>query len=139
MTVHWPSHPHVPHPSHLLPISRFNDWVAGRLTRILGSAIFFYICFTVPLAVLPGPTWAKTLVNILSSAWIQLWALAVLQMGQNKADDMRKAMAEATYRALTHVATVGDATNADVEQLRTDVVAIKGFLELTFAKPKDGA
>lgn len=103
-----PMHPRVPHPDRLLPVRRFNGWVAERLTRILGSAVFFYVCFAVPLLVLPGPDWAKVVVTILSSSWVQLWALAVLQMGANKADDMRRAMADAAHLAQVHIATVGD-------------------------------
>lgn len=123
MTVHVP-HPRVPHPNHLLPVSKFNDWVARKLTRILGSAAFFYACFTIPLIAIPAPLWFKALVAILSSNWVQLWALAVLQMGQNKADDLRKAMADAGHQAQSHIANTADATKATVDEVK-DINAVQ--------------
>lgn len=102
------THPRVPHPNHLLPAARFNDWVAAKLTRLLGSAMFFYACFVVPLVAIPAPDWFKTIVIIVSSNWIQLWALSVLQMGQNRAEAERAAKADADHQALTHVALTAD-------------------------------
>lgn len=48
------------------------------LNGLLGSKTGLVVAFIVPLAVIPLPQGVKTIENILSSNWLQLWALFVL-------------------------------------------------------------
>lgn len=107
------SNEHVKHPRSILReyrmgrsrIIRWNDivleWIANN---ILGSIIFFDIAIIVPLLAIPAPDYIKAIVIILSSNWIQLWALFALQHTQKKADEAREVKADVDHEALTHIA-----------------------------------
>lgn len=56
-------------------LARINDFIIGKLTDFLASSLGFWIAFIVPLAVIPLSDSIKQVENILSSNWIQLWAL----------------------------------------------------------------
>ncbi len=104
---------HVKHPKSILNeyrkersrIVRWNDavleWIANN---ILGSIIFFDLAIIVPLLAIPAPDYIKAIVIILSSNWIQLWALFALQHTQKKADKAREVKADVDHEALTHIA-----------------------------------
>ena len=77
------------------------EWIANN---VLGSIIFFDLAIIVPLLAIPAPDYIKAIVIILSSNWIQLWALFALQHTQKKADEAREAKADADHEALTHIA-----------------------------------
>lgn len=135
MTVHWPSHPRVPHPDQFLTTERrWNDIAAGWVARIFGSPWCIWAFLVVPLAILLAPQPWQSVVFYLASGWIQLFALPLLTYVGNKADQLRSAKAEADRVALSSMHEAMDA-------LRADVTGIKGFLALTLAassKPKDG-
>lgn len=104
---------HVKHPYKILKeyrdersrIIRWNDavleWIASH---ILGSILFFDLAIIVPLLAIPAPDYIKAIVIILSSNWIQLWALFALQHTQKKADEAHEVKANADHEALTHIA-----------------------------------
>jgi hypothetical protein len=56
-------------------LARISDWFIERCTDFLSSTVGFYIAFIVPLAVIVLPKSIKEVENILSSNWLQLWAL----------------------------------------------------------------
>ena len=105
--------PHVKHPYSILKQCRderskliiWNDnlleWIANH---VLGSIIFFDMAIIIPLLAIPAPDYIKAIVIILSSNWIQLWALFALQHTQKKADEVRQVKADADHEALTHIA-----------------------------------
>ena len=114
-------HTEVPHPTSLIEpvIRRFK--VVGRASdtngkllswitdHVLASMLMFDIALLVPLLVfLPPFTGLKDVVIILSSNWIQLWALFALQRSSNQADVLRQAKADADHQALTHIANTLD-------------------------------
>lgn len=104
------NHVHVPHPRELMPapqLSAFNAWVTRHLTLALGSVIGMYLSVVVPLVAFPLPALLKV-VGLISSYWVQLWALFVLQRSANVADIKRDAKADADHQALTHIATQVD-------------------------------
>jgi hypothetical protein len=104
---------HVKHPYRILEqcrnersrFIRWNDavleWIANH---VLGSIIFFDMAIIIPLLAIPAPDYIKAIVIILSSNWIQLWALFALQHTQKKADEVREVKADADHEALTHIA-----------------------------------
>ena len=107
------SNKHVKHPYSILKkcrdersvLVRWNDgvleWIANH---ILGSIVFFDMAIIIPLLAIPAPDYIKAIVIILSSNWIQLWALFALQHKQKKADEAREVKADADHEALTHIA-----------------------------------
>lgn len=105
------SHPRVGHPFETLRegSTGLHDRVLGFLTnRVLASVIMFDVALVAPLLVLPMPTNVKLLLGILSSNWIQWWALPALQRSQLQADIKREAKADADHEALTHIADTVD-------------------------------
>ena len=84
--------------------NRFLTWITDH---ILASVIMFDIALFVPLLVLlPVFSSFQGIIIILSSNWIQLWALFALQRSAKKADLDRNAKAEADHQALTHIANI---------------------------------
>lgn len=106
-------HPKVKHPYKVLEecregrnkIIKWNDALLEYIAdNVLGSIIFFDIAIIVPLLAIPAPDYIKAIVVIISSNWIQLWALFALQHTQKKADEAREAKADADHEALTYLA-----------------------------------
>lgn len=81
---------------------RFIQWVTDR---VLASAIMFYLALVLPLLVLPLPDAVKLILAVLSSNWIQWWALPALQRSQNRADQERSLKNQADHETLTYIAT----------------------------------
>ena len=104
--------PIIQHPNTLLEeedvqnrLIQINDkvleWIADH---ILGSIICFDLALIIPLLAIPAPDYIKAIVIILSSNWVQLWALFALQHTQKKADMKSDAKSDTDYLALTHLA-----------------------------------
>lgn len=81
---------------------RFIKWLTDR---VLASALMFYAALILPLLVLPMSDGVKLILAVVSSNWIQWWALPALQRSANKADEERALKAEADHETLVHVAT----------------------------------
>jgi hypothetical protein len=107
-------------------MGRVNDWAVEHLEIALGSSAGVWLAFVIPLLAFKIPV-LLSILGLISSYWIQLWALFVLQKASNKADVKSKAQADANHEAQTHVAIVGDDTNvlvhAIAEKLDISVVA----------------
>lgn len=97
------AHEAVRHPFTALKKSsdRFMGWVADRL---LASPLMFYTALIAPLIILPMPSWAKEILMVLSSNWIQWWALPAIQRRQNEISVKQDAKADSDHEALTHIA-----------------------------------
>lgn len=81
------------------------DFVLESAIRVLGSRVMFSIALILPLiSLLPGLVWSQKLILILSSTWIQWWALHALQRSQIKGDKLREIKAAADHEALEHIA-----------------------------------
>ena len=110
-------HPHVPHPTDLAPrqrMSGFNNWVTRHLTLALGSVAGMWLALVVPLIAFGVPPLLKIL-GLVSSYWVQLWALFVLQRSANVADIKRDTKADADHQALSHLAITADAIKAHLD------------------------
>lgn len=112
-------HPQVPHPRDLTPprrAGRASGWVTRHLTAALGSVAGMYLALVVPLVAFGVPPLLKIL-GLISSYWVQLWALFVLQRTSNEAGTSRSAKADADHLALTHIAHASDETLALLRSL----------------------
>ncbi|MBI5835343.1 MAG: hypothetical protein HZB16_23795 [Armatimonadetes bacterium] len=90
-------------PSPLLArINEFNEKVAARGTVVFGSMWAFYVFFVWGLlAFVPQLAHWKETILLISSAWIQLWALPLLMVGGivlNRASEKR---AEEDHETIT--------------------------------------
>jgi hypothetical protein len=109
------SHPHVPHPYTALrrASASFHDrFLTWMTSKVLASVIMFDVALVAPLVVLPMPDSVKLLLAVISSNWIQWWALPALQRSQIKADEKRDAKADADHQAMTHMASTLDRIEA---------------------------
>lgn len=110
-------HHAVTHPNELLEelikekkkILKWNDKVIDWLTdHVLASRIMFNSAFILPLCVLPMPDWVKLILAVISSNWIQWWALPALQRSANKTQIMQDAKADVDHKALTYISHLQD-------------------------------
>lgn len=119
-------HPAVRHPRTLLsPPGGWNDWLAQHLVGVFGTVWTVWIFVVYPLLALLFPHSVQNVVFFISSGWIQLWALPLLNYTQNRADALRAAKADTDHQALTHVATTLD----EVAQLVSSLHARQDALE----------
>jgi len=107
-----PKSNHVKHPYHeyqkqrdkLHPVIQWNDkvleWFADKG---LGSILGFDLALIIPLLAIPAPEWFKVIVILISSTWIQLWALFALQRSQKKADTIRQIKADIEQETLQKI------------------------------------
>jgi hypothetical protein len=84
-------------------MNRFNENVAVKGTMAFGSMWTFWAFFVLGiLAMMPFMSdHARTLIQLISSAWIQLWALPLLMVGGivlNRASEKRAEEDHATIR-----------------------------------------
>ena len=99
------THPRVAHPRDLAArqeLSRVNEWITAHLTLALGSVTGMWLAFLVPLLAFEIP-WLLKVLGLVSSYWVQLWALFVLQRSANRGDAQRQAKADADHAALTSI------------------------------------
>jgi hypothetical protein len=91
------------------PIGRFNARVAVLITKVVGTMYCAYVFTMVALVALPAaiadgkPT---TLVNWLSSNFLQLVLLPIIIVGQNVISQAQDARAEADHETLTALHTM---------------------------------
>jgi uncharacterized sodium:solute symporter family permease YidK len=72
----------------------FNAWFLNILNQFLSSMTGLYIAIIAPIIVIFMPDSVKSVENILSSNWIQLWALFVLGIMAVRQADMHTSHAE---------------------------------------------
>lgn len=98
-------HPSVQHPNEVVQVAgAVNTWLADHLTGIFGSIWTVWIFIAYPLLGMLAPMTWQTKIFFISSGWIQLWALPLLNLASNRADKLRQAKADVDHRALTHIA-----------------------------------
>ena len=107
------SNKHVVHPSTVITECKeeqnrlvgYNDKLLEYIAdHVLGSILFFDLAIIIPLLAISAPDWVKAIVIILSSNWIQLWALFALQHTQKKADNVRNVKSDTDHETFTHIA-----------------------------------
>ncbi|MCC3769757.1 DUF1003 domain-containing protein [Streptomyces sp. UNOC14_S4] len=121
MTAPTPSHPQVRHPH-----ASLNDRLGDRVSAAFGSMTAFWVLVGWQLGWMvlaeAGMGWFGSdrypfAFLLFLSNLVQLWALPVLGNTANRADEKRRAKADADHEALTHIALQIDAIATHV---RTD-------------------
>jgi len=119
-------HPAVEHPADRVKRrSSWNDWLAQHLVAVFGTVWTVWAFVVYPLLALLFPHSVQNIVFFISSGWIQLWALPLLNYTQNRADELRTAKADTDHQALTHVATTLDTVADLVSTLHTRLDAME--------------
>ena len=115
------AHEAVTHPRDLLAvekraIGKVNDWAATHLAAFFGLVwtVWFFIVW--PLASLLLPAGLRSVAFFISSGWIQLWALPLLNYVGNRTQALQSAQSDAQHLALTHIANT-------VEEIKAAAVA----------------
>jgi hypothetical protein len=114
-------HPEVIHRDNLLEqahtrVGIINEWAVDHLAIALGSSFGVWLAFLIPLLAFEIPVLLKVL-GLISSYWVQLWALFVLQSASKKAAIADKAKADVDHKAQSHMALVTDDTNMIVKKI----------------------
>jgi hypothetical protein len=119
-------HPAVAHPHALVkPPGGWNDWLGRHLVGVFGTMWTVWAFVVYPLLALLFPHSVQNVVFFISSGWIQLWALPLLNYMQNRADELRSAKADVDHQALTHVATTLDEATALISSLHARLDAME--------------
>jgi hypothetical protein len=117
----------------------WNDRLLGFVSdHVLASRLMFNIALVVPLIVLPMSASVKLILGVISSNWIQWWALPSLQRSANIADVKREAKADADHEALSHIAVQVDGIAAEVKKGREDFAQVLTTLTALY-KPSGSA
>lgn len=78
-------------------VDRLLQFVA---VKVLASRLLFLVTLTIPLiSLLPELSWMQKLVIILSSNWLQAWALPALQFSANDAAAKADAKADVDHHS----------------------------------------
>ena len=106
-------HDAVTHPRDLIvtekrAVARFNDWAATHLAAFFGLVWTVWFFAAWPLASLLLPKGLQSVAFFISSGWIQLWALPLLNYVSNRTQEMQGAQSDAQHLALTHIANTVD-------------------------------
>jgi len=109
-------HPSVTHPKELLKkdlhgISKFNDWLAVKITSGVGTMWCAYAFFILDLVMLPPVIQAHavmTWVTYVAQTVLQLVLLPIIMVGQNVIQDQNVAKADTDHKTLTYLATLQD-------------------------------
>src|SRR5579875_2542322 len=84
---------------------RLLDWITNH---VLASITMFDIALIVPLIAIPMSNSIKLTLAVISSSWIQWWALPALQRSQNKIQAQNDAKAAVDHETLTYLANKQD-------------------------------
>src|SRR5437660_9593687 len=107
------NHAHVRHPKEVIQDAKdrrrcqhrllyYNDIVLEWITNhVLASVIFFDIALIVPLLTVNAADTVK--IAVISSSWIQWWALPALQRSQNTTQAQNEAKAKVDHQTLTYL------------------------------------
>ena len=110
------NHPHVMHPKELIDkelkgITKFNYWIALKITNGVGTMWCAYVFFILDLLMLPPVIKAHSVivwVTYLAQTVLQLILLPIIMVGQNVIQVQNEAKAETDHKTLTYLAELQD-------------------------------
>lgn len=98
------------------------DWITNH---VLASITMFDIALIIPLITVPMSNNIKLTLAVISSSWIQWWALPALQRSQNKIQAQNDVKAETDHETLTYVATTQDKLLEEIKIIKQEVSNFK--------------
>lgn len=118
------------------PFSRFNTWLAVRVTNAVGTMWCAYVFALLALVSLPAAIASRSpviIVSWVSQTFLQLVLLSIIIVGQNVQADASDRRAEATYKdadAVLHTALQIQehlaAQDAEIEKILAGVTQARG-------------
>ena len=109
-------HPYVIHPKELLNnelkgISKFNYWLAVKITNSVGTMWCAYAFLVIDLFMLPPVIKANSVmiwVTYIAQTVLQLVLLPIIMVGQNVIQAQNEAKADTDHKTLTYLAVLQD-------------------------------
>lgn len=109
-------HPYVMHPKELINkdlkgISKFNYWIAVKITKGVGTMWCAYAFLMIDLIMLPPVIAANSImvwVTYIAQTVLQLVLLPIIMVGQNVIQTQNESKADTDHRTLTYLATLQD-------------------------------
>jgi hypothetical protein len=132
-------HPHVMHPKELLKkdfkgISKFNYWLAVRITNGVGTMWCAYAFLIIDLLMLPPVINANSVmvwVTYIAQTVLQLVLLPIIMVGQNVIQSQNEAKANTDHNTLTYLATLQD---EQMMELKNQTAILLKLEEMTSKK-----
>ena len=129
------AHPNVTHPKELLKqdlkgMSRFNYWLAVKITNGVGTMWCAYAFLCLDLVMLPPVIQAAsaiTWVTYIAQTVLQLVLLPIIMVGQNVIQAQNESKAETDHRTLTYLATLQD---EQMQELKNQTAILERLEEL---------
>src|SRR5665647_1794809 len=109
-------HPQVTHPRDLVSkelkgITKFNYWIAVKITDGVGTMWCAYAFLIIDLFMLPPVIKANSVmiwVTYIAQTVLQLILLPIIMVGQNVIQSQNEAKADTDHKTLTYLATLQD-------------------------------
>lgn len=130
-------HPRVIHPKELLAeeykgIYKFNNWLAVKITKGVGTMWCAYAFFILDLLMLPPVIKAgsvMTWVTYIAQTVLQLVLLPIIMVGQNVIQSQNEAKADADHKTLTYLATLQDEQMKELNNQTEILVKLEQLLQ----------
>ena len=137
------THPYVVHPKDLLKkeikgISKFNNWIALKVTNSVGTMWCAYAFLIIDLMMLPPVIKAHDImiwVTYIAQTVLQLVLLPIIMVGQNVIQSQNEAKADTDHRTLTYLATLQD---EQMQELKNQTAMLVRLEELSKRNSGDG-
>ena len=132
-------HPHVIHPKELLReelkgISKFNYWIAVKITNVVGTMWCAYAFLLLDLLMLPPVIKSNNVivwVTYIAQTVLQLVLLPIIMVGQNVIQAQNESKAETDHNTLTYLATLQD---EQMQELKNQTAILVKLEELSTRK-----
>ena len=137
------THPYVVHPKDLLKkeirgITKFNNWIALKITNSVGTMWCAYAFLIIDLMMLPPVIKAHDImvwVTYIAQTVLQLVLLPIIMVGQNVIQSQNEAKADTDHRTLTYLATLQD---EQMQELKNQTAMLVRLEELSKRNSGDG-
>ena len=129
-------HPYVIHPKEILSkeirgISKFNYWIAIKITNSVGTMWCAYAFLIIDLIMLPPVIKSKDVivwVTYIAQTVLQLVLLPIIMVGQNVIQAQNEAKADTDHKTLTYLATLQD---EQMQELKNQTAILLRLEELS--------
>ena len=129
-------HPQVTHPRDLVSkelkgITKFNYWIAVKITNGVGTMWCAYAFFIIDLFMLPPVIEAHSVmvwVTYIAQTVLQLVLLPIIMVGQNVIQTQNESKANTDHRTLTYLATLQD---EQMQELKNQTAILMKIEELS--------
>jgi hypothetical protein len=130
-------HPYVTHPKEKRKkdrkgISKFNYWIALKITNGVGTMWCAYAFLILDILMLPPVIKAASImvwVTYIAQTVLQLVLLPIIMVGQNVIQAQNEAKADTDHKTLTYLATLQDEQMEELKNQTTILLTLKELLQ----------